>query len=152
MRHMNGYRKLNRTSSHRKAMFKNMVTSLLRYGQITTTDIKAKELRRIVEKVITLSKRVPAEALTAGSPEEQKLKAAQRVHAVRMAARWVNDKDVLRVLFSDYGPRFADRNGGYTRILKLGFRAGDNASMAMIQILPPQAPAQTAISDTVAAE
>lgn len=152
MRHMNGYRKLNRTSSHRKAMFKNMVTSLLRYGQITTTDIKAKELRRIVEKVITLSKRIPAEALTAGSTEEQKLKAAQRVHAVRMAARWVNDKDVLRVLFSDYGPRFADRNGGYTRIMKLGFRAGDNASMALIQILPPQAPAQAAVAETVAAE
>lgn len=135
MRHMNGYRKLNRTSAHRKAMFKNMVTSLLRHGQIKTTVQKAKELRRIVEKVITLSRRVTPEELTVGTPEEQKLALARRLHAVRLARQWVEDRDVLRILFSDYGPRFKTRPGGYTRIYKLGFRAGDNADMALIQIL-----------------
>lgn len=136
MRHMNGYRKLNRTSAHRKAMFKNMVTSLLRHGQIRTTVQKAKELRRIVEKVITLSRRVTPDELLVGTPEEQKITAARRLHAVRLASQWVNDRDVLRILFSDYGPRFKTRPGGYTRIYKLGFRAGDNADMALIQLLP----------------
>lgn len=135
MRHLKGYRKLNRTSSHRKAMFRNMVTSLFKYGQITTTDVKAKELRRIAEKVITLSKRVLPETIVAASSEEQKVLAARRVHATRQAALWVNDRDVLHQLFNTIGPRFAKRQGGYTRILKLSFRAGDNAAMSLIQLV-----------------
>lgn len=149
MRHLKGYRKLNRTSSHRKAMFRNMVTSLFKYGQITTTDVKAKELRRIAEKVITLSKRVLPETLVAASAEEQKLLVARRVHLRRQAALWVNERDVLHHLFEVIGPRFAKRQGGYTRILKLSFRPGDNAAMSLIQLVegedaPVAAPAPEA--------
>ena len=132
MRHLNGLRKLGRNSSHRTAMFKNMVTSLLRHGQITTTEPKAKELRRIVEKVITLSKNA---ALESAGQSESVEAAARRVHAIRLARRWVTDRDVLTTLFGEYGPRFRNRAGGYTRIVKLGYRAGDNAPMSCIQLL-----------------
>jgi large subunit ribosomal protein L17 len=135
MRHLKGRRKLNRTTSHRIAMLRNMVTSLLRHEQITTTDVKAKELRRVVERVITLSKRVPEESAAAGNAELS----AARVHAIRMARRWVNDRDVLRRLFTEYGTRYSAREGGYTRIVKLGFRAGDNAPMCLIQLMPADA-------------
>ncbi len=135
MRHLKGRRKLNRTSSHRIAMLRNLVTSLLMHEQITTTDAKAKELRRIVERVITLSKRVPLEdgGVEAGAAEKA---TPDRLHAIRLARRWVNDREVLRRLFKEYSVRFRDRQGGYTRIVKLGFRAGDNASMSLVQLLP----------------
>ena len=116
MRHRNGARKLNRTSSHRKALFSNMAVSLLIHEQIKTTLPKAKELKRVVEKLITLGKRGD-------------------IHARRQAAAALKeDKDVAK-LFEVLGPRYADRQGGYTRVLKAGFRYGDMAPMAIIELV-----------------
>lgn len=127
MRHQKGLRKFNRTSAHRVAMFRNLVTALLRHEQITTTEMKAKELRPIVEKVITLSRR---------NADETGPTSPSKLHAIRMARRWVTDRDVLRRLFAEIGVRYKDRDGGYTRIIKLGFRAGDNTPMSLIQLIP----------------
>lgn len=116
MRHGHGMRKLNRTTSHRLAMFRNMSVSLLRHEQIKTTLPKAKELRRIVEPLITLGK-------------EPTL--ANR----RLAFSRLRDREIVVKLFDELGPRFKARNGGYTRILKFGFRVGDNAPMALMQLV-----------------
>ncbi len=116
MRHGHGMRKLNRTTSHRLAMFRNMSVSLLRHEQIKTTLPKAKELRRIVEPLITLGK-------------EPTL--ANR----RLAFNRLRDREIVVKLFNELGPRFKARNGGYTRILKFGFRVGDNAPMALMQLV-----------------
>ncbi len=116
MRHRNGLRKLNRTSSHRQAMFRNMANSLLRHEVIKTTLPKAKELRRVVEPMITLGK---------------KPSLANR----RLAFNRLRDRDMVGKLFDELGPRYATRNGGYLRILKFGFRDGDNAPMALIELL-----------------
>ena len=116
MRHGVGGRTLGRTTGHRSAMLRNMVTSFLRYEKIETTDIKAKELRRVAEKMITLAKR-------------------GGLHARRQAAAVIRDKDVVKKLFDEIGARFADRQGGYTRIVKTGFRAGDSAPMAVIELV-----------------
>ncbi|MGD9870179.1 MAG: 50S ribosomal protein L17 [Thauera sp.] len=116
MRHRNGLRKLNRTSSHRQAMFRNMANSLLRHEAIKTTLPKAKELRRVVEPMITLGK---------------KPSVANR----RLAFDRLRDRDMVVKLFDELGPRFANRNGGYLRILKCGFRDGDNAPMAYVELL-----------------
>ena len=116
MRHGNGLRKLNRTSSHRLAMLRNMTVSLLRHEAIKTTLPKAKELRRVVEPMITLGK----------SPS-----LANR----RLAFDRLRDREIVGKLFDVLGPRFAARNGGYTRILKMGFRDGDNAPMAYVELL-----------------
>ncbi len=125
MRHGHGLRKLNRTSAHRLAMFRNMTVSLLRHEQITTTLPKAKELRRIVEPVITLGKHPSL---------------ANR----RLAFNRLRDRDVVGKLFAELGPRYAKRNGGYLRILKSGFRKGDNAPLALVTLLDrPEQPAAT---------
>ena len=116
MRHRLGLRKLNRTSSHRLAMFRNMTNSLLTHEVITTTLPKAKELRRVVEPMITLGK----------NPN-----LANR----RLAFDRLRDRDVVTKLFVELGPRYATRNGGYLRILKFGFRKGDNAPMALVELL-----------------
>jgi large subunit ribosomal protein L17 len=116
MRHRNGLRKLNRTSSHRLAMFRNMAVSLLQHEAIKTTLPKAKELRRIVEPLITLGK-------------EPTL--ANR----RLAFDRLRDRDIVGKLFDEIGPRYKARNGGYTRILKMGFRVGDNAPMAFMELV-----------------
>ena len=116
MRHRNGLRKLNRTSAHRQAMFRNMANSLLQHEAIKTTLPKAKELRRVVEPLITLSK----EATVANR---------------RLAFNRLRDRDMVVKLFDELGPRFANRNGGYLRILKCGFRDGDNAPMAFVELL-----------------
>jgi large subunit ribosomal protein L17 len=116
MRHGHGLRKLNRTSSHRLAMFRNMANSLLRHETIKTTLPKAKELRRVVEPIITLGK----------SPT-----LANR----RLAFNRLRDRDMVVKVFDELGPRFAKRNGGYLRILKFGFRKGDNAPMALVELL-----------------
>ena len=116
MRHRHGYRKLNRTHSHRKAMFSNMAASLLIHEQITTTLPKAKELRRIADKMITLGKK--------GS-----------LHARRQAAAYLRDDEVLAKLFDTLAERYKDRPGGYTRVLKAGFRYGDSAPMAVIELV-----------------
>ncbi|MBP9217354.1 MAG: 50S ribosomal protein L17 [Sterolibacterium sp.] len=127
MRHGNGLRKLNRTSSHRLAMLRNMTNSLLRHETIKTTLPKAKELRRVVEPMITLGK---------------KPSLANR----RLAFDRLRDREMVVKIFDELGPRFANRNGGYVRILKMGFRQGDNAPMALVELLdqPEQAEAVTA--------
>ncbi|MDX5364681.1 MAG: 50S ribosomal protein L17 [Pseudazoarcus pumilus] len=116
MRHRNGLRKLNRTSSHRQAMFRNMANSLLQHEVIKTTLPKAKELRRVVEPLITLGKKPTV---------------ANR----RLAFNRLRDRDMVVKLFDELGPRFAARNGGYLRILKYGFRDGDNAPMALVELV-----------------
>lgn len=116
MRHRHGLRKLNRTSSHRQAMFRNMANSLLRHEVIKTTLPKAKELRRVVEPMITLGK---------------KPSLANR----RLAFDRLRDRDIVVKLFDELGPRYAKRNGGYLRILKFGFRNGDNAPMALVELM-----------------
>jgi large subunit ribosomal protein L17 len=116
MRHGNGLRKLNRTSSHRLAMLRNMTVSLLRHEEITTTLPKAKELRRVAEPMITLGK---------------KPSLANR----RLAYDRLRDRDIVEKLFGDLGPRYAKRNGGYLRILKTGFRKGDNAPLALVSLM-----------------
>ena len=116
MRHGNGVRKLNRTTSHRLAMLRNMTVSLLRHEEITTTVPKAKELRRVAEPMITLGK---------------KPSLANR----RLAFDRLRDRDIVAKLFDDLGPRYAKRNGGYVRILKTGFRKGDNAPLALVSLM-----------------
>jgi large subunit ribosomal protein L17 len=116
MRHGNGLRKLNRTSSHRLAMLRNMSNSLLQHELIKTTLPKAKELRRVVEPLITLGK---------------KDNLANR----RLAFNRLRDRDMVTKLFTELGPRYATRPGGYTRILKFGFRVGDNAPMALVELV-----------------
>ena len=125
MRHGNGLRKLNRTSEHRQAMLRNMMNSLLTHEVIKTTLPKAKELRRVVEPMITLAK----EPILANK---------------RLAFDRLRDRDVVVKLFNELGPRFKARPGGYTRILKMGFRVGDNAPMALIELVDraEEAPAQ----------
>ena len=116
MRHGNGYRKLNRTHEHRKAMFANMVCSLIEHEQIKTTLPKAKELRPIVEKLITLAKRGD-------------------LHARRLAASQIKQEPAVKKLFDTLGERYKDRQGGYARVLKAGFRYGDMAPMAIIELV-----------------
>ncbi|CAN0546964.1 MAG: 50S ribosomal protein L17 [Alphaproteobacteria bacterium] len=116
MRHRKGPRKLNRTSSHRKAMFANMSTALVKHEQIVTTLPKAKELRSIVDKLITLGKRGD-------------------LHARRQALSTIKDRALVEKLFSTLAERYADRPGGYTRVLKAGFRYGDSAPMAIIELV-----------------
>ena len=116
MRHRKAGVKLGRTSSHRDAMFRNMVTSLLKYDRIQTTDVKAKELRRWVDKIITLAKRGD-------------------LHARRQAMAIVREKDVVHKLFEQVQERFGQSNGGYSRIVKIGRRPGDAAPMSLIELI-----------------
>ena len=141
MRHLKSGRKFSMASDHRKAMFRNLVTSLMEHGRIRTTDQKAKELRSLADRVITLSKRVPASSLTHLQGEDLRAAQARRVHAIRLARRWITDRDVLTKVFTEYSARFETRPGGYTRILKLGRRPGDQADMSLIELVEamPQA-------------
>jgi len=116
MRHGNSNRKLNRTSSHRKAMFRNMTASLLKHEVIKTTLPKAKELRKYVEPLITLSK-------------------TSTLANQRLAFSRLRDRDMVVKLFGELGPRYLTRNGGYLRVLKCGFRNGDNAPMALVELV-----------------
>ena len=116
MRHARGYRRLNRTAEHRKAMFSNMAGSLIEHEQIKTTLPKAKELRPVVEKLITLAKRGD-------------------LHARRQAAAQLKQDEYVAKLFDVLGPRYAERQGGYVRVLKAGFRYGDMAPMAIIEFV-----------------
>jgi large subunit ribosomal protein L17 len=135
MRHLKSGRKLGMNSTHRKAMFRNMVTSLMIHGRIRTTETRAKELRRIADKLITLGKRVPPSQLAALQGEELVAARARRVHAIRQARRWVNDRDALDKIFNEYAERFEARQGGYTRLAKVGFRTGDNAPMNLVELV-----------------
>jgi large subunit ribosomal protein L17 len=123
MRHRLGLRKLNRTSSHRLAMLRNMTVSLLRHEAIKTTLPKAKELRRVAEPILTLGKNPSL---------------ANR----RLAFARLRDREMVTKLFDELGPRYAARNGGYSRILKFGFRKGDNAPMALIELMDRPAEAE----------
>ena len=125
MRHARGYRRLNRTHEHRKAMFANMAGSLIEHEQIKTTLPKAKELRRVVEKLVTLGKKGDA-------------------HAKRLAASRLKQAAYVDKLFNVLGPRYKDRNGGYVRVLKAGFRYGDMAPMAIIEFVDRDAAAKGA--------
>ena len=116
MRHNKAGKRLGRTTSHRIAMFRNMVTSFLSHEKITTTDAKAKELRSIAEKMITFGKKGD-------------------LHAMRLVASYIRDKKVVTKLFTTIAPRYKERNGGYTRIVKLGIRAGDNAPVSLIELV-----------------
>ena len=132
MRHRKSGRKLGRNSSHRKAMFANMVTSLFEHGRITTTDAKAKELRRMAARMITLGKK-------------------NTLHAKRLAGKTVRTRSILVKLFDEIAPGFSERQGGYTRIVKLGPRRGDNAPMSIIELMPAGAPeAKTSAAAPVA--
>ena len=126
MRHRLGLRKLNRTSSHRLAMFRNMTVSLLRHEVIKTTLPKAKELRRVAEPILTLGKNPSL---------------ANR----RLAFARLRDREMVVKLFDELGPRYAARNGGYLRVLKFGFRQGDNAPMALVELM--DRPAEATVVD-----
>lgn len=126
MRHGLAHRKLNRTSSHRKAMFANMAASLITHEQIVTTLPKAKEMKPIMDKLVTLAKKGDL---------------ASR----RRAIAQIRDKDAVKKLFAVMGERYADRNGGYTRVLKAGFRHGDNAPMAVIELVDRDPEAKGAV-------
>ena len=128
MRHRNGPRKLNRTSSHRLAMLRNMTVSLLKHEAIKTTLPKAKELRRVVEPIITLGK-------------------TETLANKRLAFDRLRDRDMVLKLFAELGPRYKSRNGGYLRILKYGFRQGDNAPMALVELVDRPEP-EAEVRDT----
>ncbi len=134
MRHRKSGRKLNRNSPHRKAMFSNMVTSLIDHERIETTNVKAKELRSYIDKVVTRAGSV-SDLISKGRDKQTDNEKAKIVHAIRMAKRIVKDADMLQKLFNDIGPRYQDRSGGYTRIIKKGPRRGDAASMALIEFV-----------------
>ncbi len=136
MRHLKSGRKLGMNSTHRKAMFRNMVTSLMIHGRIRTTETRAKELRRIADKLITLGKRVPPSRLASLQGDDLVTARAQRVHAIRQVRRWVNDRDAIDKIFNEYAERFEAREGGYTRLAKLGYRPGDNAPMNIVELIP----------------
>ena len=133
MRHRHGLRKLNRTSSHRLAMLRNMTNSLLTHEAIRTTLPKAKELRRVAEPLITLGK----------SPT---------LSNRRLAFDRLRDRDVVYKLFNELGPRYAKRPGGYLRILKFGFRIGDNAPMALVELMDRPEPGAQTTADAAAAD
>jgi large subunit ribosomal protein L17 len=127
MRHNKAGRRLGRKTSHRVAMFRNMVTSLLNHEKITTTDAKAKEIRCVAEKMITLGKRGD-------------------LHSMRLAASYIREKSIVTKLFTSIAPRYKERSGGYTRIIKLGIRQGDTAPISIIELVEeeftPKAPRQ----------
>ena len=123
MNHKNGFNPLSRTIAHRRAMSRNMVTSLFRFERITTTSAKAKEVRKAAEKLITRSK-------------------VDTVHNRRIAAKFIQDEKILNKLFTELGPRMKDRKGGYTRILKIGFRQGDAADMVILELVDYKLPTE----------
>jgi large subunit ribosomal protein L17 len=133
MRHGNAHRKLNRTAEHRRAMFANMCVALIKHEQITTTLPKAKELRPIVEKLVTLGKR-------------------GGLHARRQAIAQTRDVAIVRKLFDVLGPRYKERHGGYTRIMKAGFRFGDNAPIGVIEFVDRDVDAKGADAEKSAQE
>ena len=121
MRNKTGFNPLSRTAAHQRAMSRNMVTSLFRFERITTTKAKAKEVRKAAEKLITRGK-------------------VDSVHNRRTAAKFIQDEKILNKLFTEIGPRMKDRNGGYTRILKLGFRQGDAADVVILELVDYKLP------------
>ena len=131
MNHRNGFNPLSRTTAHRRAMTRNMVTSLFRYERITTTEAKAKEVRKAAEKLITRAK-------------------VDSVHNRRTVAKFIADEKILNKLFTEIGPRMKERNGGYTRILKLGFRQGDAADTVIFELVDYNLPDSSAEEEKAA--
>lgn len=131
MNHRNGFNPLSRTTAHRRAMTRNMVTSLFRYERITTTEAKAKEVRKAAEKLITSAK-------------------VDSVHNRRTVAKFIADEKILNKLFTEIGPRMKERNGGYTRILKLGFRQGDAADTVIFELVDYKLPDSSAEEEKAA--
>ena len=131
MNHRNGFNPLSRTTAHRRAMTRNMVTSLFRYERITTTEAKAKEVRKVAEKLITRAK-------------------VDSVHNRRTVAKFIADEKILNKLFTEIGPRMKERNGGYTRILKLGFRQGDAADTVIFELVDYKLPDSSAEEEKAA--
>ena len=125
MRHRKDHRKLNRTPSHRKAMLANLVTSLLEHEEVRTTDARAKEVRRVAERMITLGKR-------------------GTLHARRQALKTIRSREVAAKVFDSLAERYRERPGGYTRIMKLGSRVGDNAPISLVQLIPGDKPTEEA--------
>ena len=124
MRHLKAYRRLGMNASHRKAMMRNMVTSLIEHERIETTDTRAKEIRRLADRMVTLGKRGD-------------------LHSLRLSLKTVRTKTAAKKLFDELAPRFKEKQGGYTRIVKIGRRVGDNADMAILEWSLPQASADT---------
>ena len=131
MNHRNGFNPLSRTTAHRRAMTRNMVTSLFRYERITTTEAKAKEVRKAAEKLITRAK-------------------VDSVHNRRTVAKFIADEKILNKLFTEIGPRMKERNGGYTRILKLGFSQGDAADTVIFELVDYKLPDSSAEEEKAA--
>ena len=131
MNHRNGFNPLSRTTAHRRAMTRNMVSSLFRYERITTTEAKAKEVRKAAEKLITRAK-------------------VDSVHNRRTVAKFIADEKILNKLFTEIGPRMKERNGGYTRILKLGFRQGDAADTVIFELVDYKLPDSSAEEEKAA--
>jgi large subunit ribosomal protein L17 len=134
MRHRVAYRKLGRVTAHRMAMLRNQATALLRYEHLTTTVPKAKELRPFVERIITIAKRGVAQQ-GAGAPGGKNSPDGKALHARRLVMHDLQDGDVITKLFDTLAPRFASRPGGYTRLLRLGFRKGDSAEVAQVELV-----------------
>jgi large subunit ribosomal protein L17 len=124
MRHLKAYRRLGMNASHRKAMMRNMVTSLIEHERIETTDTRAKEIRRLADRMVTLGKRGD-------------------LHSLRLSLKTVRTKTAAKKLFDELAPRFKEKQGGYTRIVKIGRRHGDNADMAILEWSLPQASADS---------
>src|SRR3954452_5134515 len=135
MRHQRAGVHLSRTSEHRKALFSNLVAALFYNERIRTTDAKAKETRRIAERTITWARRV-GDALNKKADKRSDEESARVVHAVRMARRVVRDRGAVVKLFDELAPRYVGRQGGYTRIMKLGPRPGDAAPMSLLELMP----------------
>lgn len=133
MRHQKRVAKLGRTASHRKALMMNLAISLIKHGKIKTTDAKAKELRRVVERLITYGKR-------------------GTVHHRRMAYKVLNDRTMVKQLFDHIAPQYTDRNGGYTRIIKLGFRDNDSAAVSLIEFVDYRQPGEKKSKKTAPAK
>ena len=140
MRHLKSGRKLGMSPTHRKAMFRNMVTSLMLHGQIRTTETRAKELRRIADKLITLGKRVPPSALASLDGDDLAKARAKRVHAIRQVRRWVNDREALDKVFNEYAERFEARPGGYT------------APMNVVSLMPADTADEAPVKDDAGAD
>jgi large subunit ribosomal protein L17 len=139
MRHQKAGKKLSRTSSHRKAMYSNMVASLVIHERIETTDVKAKELKRLADRTISWGTSV-GDLTAKGRDKLDAAERAQIVHAKRMARRVVKSEEALEKLFSDVAPRYRGRSGGYTRVLKTRVRRGDAAPMSFVELVPVGAP------------
>lgn len=140
MRHRKAGRRLGRNGPHRKAMLRNMVTSLLEHGSIRTTETRAKEVRRLAERLITIGKKALP---TSDAQQEEAAYQQRRLHLFRQILKVVRSQDVAKAILDDYAPRFQDRPGGYTRMIKLGPRRGDNAPMSILEFVGEGAPEST---------